>query len=89
MLSSCLYLFAQIAGIFEQVINSVGLLALLCNLGILTRQGEVGQDVHHDLWETVTHYLSPVLLKTPADRLHLLKVIQKDQVGNEDPVGRP
>lgn len=57
--------------------------SLLRDLCILARQGEVWQDVDHDLGEAVGQQLFPVLLEIPADRLHLLKVIQEDQVGDE------
>ncbi len=50
---SCVYLFAKTVGVFEQVVHSVGLLSLLCNLCVLARQGKVRQDVDHDLGEAV------------------------------------
>lgn len=53
MLHSCVHLFAETVGVFEKVVHSVGLLSLLRDLRILTRQGEVWQDVDHDLGETV------------------------------------
>lgn len=87
MLYSCVYLFAKTVGVFEQVVHSVGLLSLLRNLCILARHGKVRQDVDHDLRETVGQQLFPVLLNISADRLHLLKVIQEDQVGDQYLVG--
>jgi len=85
---SCLYLFAQTAGIFEQVVHSVGLLSLLGYMRILPGQCKVRQDVDHNLGETIGQQVSPVLLETSANRLYLLEVIQEDQMGNQHLVGR-
>lgn len=65
----------------------MGLRPLLGNLCILARQGKVWQDVDHDLGEAVCQQLSPVLLQMSANRLHLLKVVQEDQVGDQHLVG--
>lgn len=81
------YLFTQTAGIFEQVVHLVRLLSLLCNLRVLARKCKVWQNGDHDLWETVGQQVPPVLLETPADRLHLLEVIQEDQTGDKHRVG--
>lgn len=65
----------------------MGLLSLLGHLGILARHGKVGQDVNHDLREAVGQQLLPVLTQVGADGLHLLKVIQEDQVWDKDLIG--
>lgn len=83
------YLFAQIAAVLQQVVHSVGLLPLPGDQRVLAADGKVRQDVHHDFRETVGQQLLPVLLEAPADGPHLLKVVQEDQVRDQDLVRRP
>lgn len=82
------YLLAQTGGVLEQVVHSVGLLPLLRHLRVLAGQGKVRQDVDHDFGETVGQQLLPVPVEVLADGLHLLEVIQEDQVGDQHLVGR-
>lgn len=67
----------------------MGFLSLLCHLCFLPSEGKMWQYVHHDLGKAVSQQLLPVLTKMMANRPHLIKVIQKDQVWDQDVVGRP